>query len=112
MQQYLFIFSDTGYPKIKFFIKNGHELSEIPDITCSCLINTLENEMILTLYDGIDEGILNKIEYKLMSVKDICIYSVIYGRESVHKFSNKINLIRLTETKYYISFESNDINFI
>ena len=102
-------------------MKNDTKLDTLSEFVTTCLVNTNANEMIVefTKYgvERTNNGVIkvieftdndiNKFEYQLMSVKDIDLCELERDGQisKIYHFINKQNLIRLTTTKYYISFE-------
>lgn len=119
--QRLYDYSQCDLFTLNFILKNDAKLDTLSKFVITCLVNTNANEMIVefTKYgvertnNGVIKEIeltdndINKFEYQLMSVKDIDLCELEQeGKISkTYHFINKQNLIRLTTTKYYISFE-------
>lgn len=119
--QRLYDYSQYDLFTLNFILKNDTKLDTLSEFVITCFVNTNANEMIVefTKY-GIErtnngvikviefpDNVINKFEYQLMSVKDINLCELERDGQisKIYHFINKQNLIRLTTTKYYISFE-------
>lgn len=119
--QRLYDYSQYDLFTLNFILKNDTKLDTLSEFVITCLVNTNANEMIVefTKY-GVErtnngaikvieftDNDINKFEYQLMSVKDIDLCELERDGQisKIYHFINKQNLIRLTTTKYYISFE-------
>lgn len=119
--QRLYDYSQYDLFTLNFILKNDTKLDTLSEFVITCLVNTNANEMIVefTKYgvERTNNGVIkvieftdndiNKFEYQLMSVKDIDLCELERDGQisKIYHFINKQNLIRLTTTKYYISFE-------
>ena len=119
--QRLYDYSQYDLFTLNFILKNDTKLDTLSEFVITCLVNTNANEMIVefTKYgvERTNNGVIkvieftdndiNKFEYQLMSVKDIDLCELERDGQisQIYHFINKQNLIRLTTTKYYISFE-------
>ena len=119
--QRLYDYSQYDLFTLNFILKNDTKLDTLSEFVITCLVNTNANEMIVefTKYgvERTNNGVIkvieftdndiNKFEYQLMSVKDIDLCELERDGQisKIYHFISKQNLIRLTTTKYYISFE-------
>ena len=119
--QRLYDYSQYDLFTLNFILKNDTKLDTLSEFVITCLVNTNANEMIVefTKYgvERTNNGVIkvieftdndiNKFEYQLMSVKDIDLCELERDGQisKIYHFINKQNLIRLTTTKYYISFK-------
>lgn len=119
--QKLFDYGNCDLFELDFILKNGDKLTDLSNILTRCWTNTSYNEMVIefstfmscptpnNLISSVElsESEINKIENKLISINDIIVKEIDRKGNIIksYRFENKLSLIRLDVTKYYLSFE-------